>query len=159
MADKIMIIRHAEKPTDDGLVRGVSMSGERNPDELSVRGWQRAGALISLFAPTDGRISHRALARPDVIFAVGTTSKVTSLRAQHTVAPLAELLNKHVDIKNLKGDEKKLAEEAKAAAGVALISWEHKKIPELILHVTGDDTLSPQKWPDERFDLVWVLDR
>lgn len=42
---RVRAIRHAEKPTPDGAVQGVSASGLPNPDELSVRGWQRAGAL------------------------------------------------------------------------------------------------------------------
>ena len=44
-AEKIMIIRHAERPPDDGSIDGVNMSGTKDPKELTVRGWQRAGAL------------------------------------------------------------------------------------------------------------------
>ena len=42
-ASKIMIIRHAEKPT--GQQDGVDESGTSSPHHLIVRGWQRAGAL------------------------------------------------------------------------------------------------------------------
>lgn len=44
-ATKIMLIRHAEKPRDDGSVRGVAADGRQDPEELVVRGWQRSGAL------------------------------------------------------------------------------------------------------------------
>jgi len=46
-ATKIMIIRHAEKPSEDGLTNGVNMSGTKDPEDLIVRGWQRAGALLT----------------------------------------------------------------------------------------------------------------
>jgi len=43
--------------------------------------------------------------------------------------------------------------------GVVLIAWEHKSIIDLANVILGNDRSSPQKWPDSRFDLVWVLDR
>jgi hypothetical protein len=66
---KIMIIRHAEKPTDDGSISGVTQSGTKDPEELIVRGWQRAGALVRFFAPPDGHFVNSQLATPDTIFA------------------------------------------------------------------------------------------
>ena len=42
-APKIMVIRHAEKP--NGQATGVKESGEPSSRDLTVRGWQRAGAL------------------------------------------------------------------------------------------------------------------
>ena len=35
----IMIIRHAEKPSEDGSIHGVDVTGQANSEELSVRGW------------------------------------------------------------------------------------------------------------------------
>jgi hypothetical protein len=52
MARKIMIIRHAEKP--DGQTAGISMAGGQSPEELTVQGWQRSGALVRFFAPLLG---------------------------------------------------------------------------------------------------------
>jgi hypothetical protein len=40
-----------------------------------------------------------------------------------------------------------------------LIAWEHEAIPAIANRILGDMTRCPQKWPDTRFDLVWVLDR
>jgi hypothetical protein len=37
-ASKIMVIRHAEKPSDDGTITGVAQNGDQNPEELIVRG-------------------------------------------------------------------------------------------------------------------------
>lgn len=42
-APVIMVIRHAEKPTQ--AAAGVKQKGEESPHHLTVRGWQRAGAL------------------------------------------------------------------------------------------------------------------
>ena len=61
-ATKIMIIRHAERPPDDGLIHGVNMSGTKDPEELTVRGWQRAGALVRFFAPANGHFVNAQLA-------------------------------------------------------------------------------------------------
>src|SRR5256885_1434292 len=48
---KIMIIRHAEKHQHGSRDRGVAEDGRPAHHELTVRGWQRAGALVHLFAP------------------------------------------------------------------------------------------------------------
>jgi hypothetical protein len=50
-ATKIMIVRHAERPPDDGSIDGVSQSGAKDPKDLIVRGWQRAGALFAFLRP------------------------------------------------------------------------------------------------------------
>lgn len=48
---RIMIVRHAEKPKvdDQGQNIGVGMDGSHDEESLAVRGWQRAGALSVLF--------------------------------------------------------------------------------------------------------------
>ena len=70
---KIMLIRHAERPSADKSIRGVTQEGIKNKEELTVRGWQRAGALVRfllrvtttlLTPPLNGRTSC-LLARPD----------------------------------------------------------------------------------------------
>jgi broad specificity phosphatase PhoE len=48
---KIMVIRHAEKALPGGVISGVNEAGGPDPNSLSVRGWQRAGALAKLLAP------------------------------------------------------------------------------------------------------------
>ena len=94
-ATKIMIIRHAEKPADDGSISGVSQAGLQDPEELAVRGWQRSGALIRLFAPPKGSFASLLLATPDVIFASGVAKHSKSLRPQHTVLALADFIGQH----------------------------------------------------------------
>jgi hypothetical protein len=159
VATKIMIIRHAEKPADDHSIHGVSENGEHDPDELSVRGWQRSGALVRFFAPRDGLFSKSELAVPSVIFACAATSEIKSLRSQHTVLALSAYLNRALNLRHTKGQEQALVEDALAVDGAVLISWEHKGIPEIANRLLGNDATSPQKWPDSRFDVVWVFDR
>lgn len=60
-ATKIMVIRHAEKPGNYNGVRysGVNnlgtVAGDNGMKHLVTLGWERAGALVRLFAPPWGR--------------------------------------------------------------------------------------------------------
>ena len=64
-ASKIMVIRHAEKPTPK--ISGVKETGDSSAHALIVRGWQRAGALATILIPVTPRVaghrkrSHRLL--------------------------------------------------------------------------------------------------
>ena len=158
-ASKIMIIRHAEKPSDDGSIAGVSQAGSPDPRELIVRGWQRSGALVRFFAPTAGSFTHAALARPNVIFASGVAKHTSSLRPQHTVLALAQFLGQQIDLSHVKGEESALVADAMARSGNVLIAWEHEAIPAIAGQIAGTSVAYPKSWPGERFDLVWVLDR
>ena len=93
-ASKIMVIRHAEKPDDAGTVFGVTIQGIQDPDELIVRGWQRAGALATFFAPPDAHFRDQRIEKPRTIFASHVAQHSKSLRPQHTVGPLAELIGR-----------------------------------------------------------------
>ena len=156
---KIMIIRHAEKPADDGSISGVSQAGLQDPEELAVRGWQRSGALVRLFAPPMGSFASMLLATPDIIFASGAGKHSRSLRPQHTVLALADFLGKRLDLSYEKGEENLLAADALQENGNVLIAWEHEAIPEIANQITGGKAIYPRTWPGNRFDLVWVFDR
>jgi hypothetical protein len=158
MVEKIMIVRHGEKPDKDGDIHGVDANGEHDKNELSPQGWQRSGALIRFFNPISGQFSNPALAKPDVIFAAGPSGHRQSLRSKNTVQGVADSLHLHLNLKHTKGDEKKLVEEVMTGKGVALIAWEHNAILDIASLILGNHTTSPQNWPDSRFDLVWVLD-
>ncbi len=155
---KIMIIRHAEKPTPDGAFRGVTVGGNHDKHDLSVRGWQRAGALVRFFAPHGGTPAS-PISTPSSIFASAATPASPSLRAKHTVLPLAEVLGLAVHTHHADGEEYGVALAALAAVSPVLIAWHHHSIPELVRHIAGDVAGSPPHWPDHRYDLVWVLDR
>jgi hypothetical protein len=161
MTAKIMIIRHAEKPTNPGVspkFDGISPNGQPNPEELTVRGWQRSGGLVRLFAPRDGRFVDPHLATPQTIFASGIGHHSNSLRPQHTVLELATLLGLQLNTGFLKDDFAEMVPAAVAANGVVLIAWEHEDIPAIANLILGNSTTVPQQWPGQRFDIVWVLD-
>lgn len=155
---RIMIIRHAEKPSEDGIVRGVAVHGHHDKHALCVRGWQRAGALVRFFAPR-GDQPNPLIATPRSIFASGATEWSPSLRSQHTVEPLANELGIAIDVAHAEGDEDQLAQAVLAAPAPVLVAWHHKHIPLLVRALVGGEPLCPRHWPDERFDLVWVLER
>lgn len=156
-ASRIMVIRHGEKPRLDGAVLGVNESGAADANELSVRGWQRAGALVRFFAPVGTTTPPQGIGRPDVLFAQGLGQQVTSVRAQHTLTPLAQLLGLPISTQFRKGEERALAAAATSSSGTVLIAWEHKAICELANILMGNVQSTPQTWPDERFDIVWVF--
>jgi hypothetical protein len=149
---KIMIIRHAEKPLGGVKVSGVNEYGAADPDSLIVQGWQRAGALVPFFVTP----WKKGIACPDAIYASG--SKNGSRRSIETVLPLATRLHCPF-VTHFSKDEVALAiAEVMRQTGVILMAWEHKNIPSLVraLPHTPD---APDKFPSERYDLVWVLDR
>jgi hypothetical protein len=150
-ATKIMIIRHAEKPV--GSDQGVQSDGATDPESLIVQGWQRAGALACLFAPTHGPLQNADLAPPQFLYA----SEGKSQRPQQTVAPLAAKLG--LQPTTLKHDQlSDLVESALAQTGVVLICWQHEDIPSIANLLLGNQTTAPQHWPGDRFDLVWIFD-
>jgi phosphohistidine phosphatase SixA len=155
---RIMIIRHAEKH-NGGHERGVSIDGFHTKHELTVRGWQRAGALVGFFAPPGGMPLGSAISTPRSIIASAATKQSPSLRAQHTVEPLAALLGIEINRLHADGEEADAAAAAIAAASPVLISWHHSHIPRLAKLIGGEALRYPPSWPDDCFDVVWILDR
>jgi hypothetical protein len=157
-ARMILLIRHAEKPDDEGHERGVAPDGAPDNNGLTVRGWQRAGALVRFFAPLRAALPDPRLATPDQIFAARATDRFPSRRSVQTVAPLADLLGLRVNCDYAREQEADLARAARAAVGVSLIAWSHNSLPELARLVTGNRCQVPGAWPTDRFDVVWVFD-
>lgn len=157
-ATKIMVVRHAEKPSGDPPPYGVTAEGERESESLTVRGWQRAGALCPLFAPPGGTFQHPALAEPQFLFASKPTRRNGSRRPVETVTPLAEKLAIRINTNYPKLECDGMVEEVFLCSGVVLISWQHEFIPKIANLILGDRTTAPQDWPEDRYDLVWVFD-
>ena len=147
----IMVVRHAEKPTDTD--QGVTPAGDADKHHLIVQGWQRAGALVCLFAPARGSLQSPQLATPQFLFA----SNDSSQRPVETITPLAGRLSLKINQDFGTGDESSLTAAAKAVNGVVLIAWQHEDIPAIGNAITRNKTTVPQKWPGTRFDLVWVF--
>jgi broad specificity phosphatase PhoE len=151
--ERIMFIRHAEKP-DEGK-DGVAADGSLDAESLTVRGWQRAGALIAFFCA-------QPKMRPDAIFASGIGHGSKGKRSAETVTPLAAKLNENRPVafhaKHLKDDIQPLMDQVLSLEDTVLVCWEHKHIPELAALLSGAPRV-PKIWPDNRFDLVWIFDR
>jgi len=150
----IMIVRHAEKPIPTEVF-GVRPNGDHDRHSLSVRGWTRAGALVGLFAPQHGE-PKAGLRRPDAIYASGHADH-GSRRPVQTVTPLAERLGQHIHHGCGLGDEAALAAKLAVHDGVALVAWHHEAIPAIARSLGAVDI--PQRWPDDRFDVVWTFTR
>jgi broad specificity phosphatase PhoE len=151
----IMLIRHAEKPEKD--VEGVGSQGHHNGRDLVVRGWQRAGALARFFSPIDRACAREAIEPPRRIFAA-SGAKGRSKRSHETATPLADLLGIEIDDGYTTGDEALLAEAIDSGESAVLVVWEHKAIATIIEHLTRGTVTAPE-WPDDRFDMVLVLER
>ena len=153
-----MLIRHAEKPRGYTGDSGVTPDGERDKESLTVRGWQRAGALAHLFAPAEGRPQDERLARPQFLFASRPKKQNGSKRSLQTITPLAEKLAARVNCNFTREQTAELLREALACDGVVLVCWQQEYLPEIANRILGDETTAPQDWPDDRYDMIWVLD-
>jgi hypothetical protein len=154
----ISLIRHAEKQLGEGPPYGVSADGSRDPESLTPRGWQRAGALVGLFTPRADRRGAAILPTPTLLFASEVGPQSHSRRPLETLLPLSERLGLALDQPLLRDDLDRLVEVILACDGDVLVAWEHKRLPLIANRLVGEESSVPQLWPDDRFDLVWVFE-
>ena len=151
---RIIFIRHAELHETPGF----DEHGVPNPESLTVRGWQRAGALVRRICPYEGSSDLV----PNTIFASGVAQDSESLRPQQTVAPLIMFLRSQGVVETcfsyMKHDTNPLMADVMNRTGVVLIAWEHSQIAACVDALPNAPT-HPGKWPDDRYDLIWRLDR
>lgn len=155
MLPRVTILRHAEKQIGDAPPLGVTTDGRSDPESLTVRGWQRASALIGPFVP----ISGNPVPTPTHLFAsrVGDDS-TDSRRPMETLEPLSQLLGLDIDGRYAKTQIDELVAAIQAIEGHAVVAWEHKRIPPLARLLVGDGDEVPQVWPDDRFDVLWIFE-
>jgi hypothetical protein len=155
----IMVIRHAEKP--DGVNLGVDETGVSDEQSLIVRGWQRAGALPSLFAkgavlPSPDRIYASAAVKLKTVDGkIGSKSK----RPTETVSVLAAKLGLKTKGAFTRGQEASLVAEIALLDGTTLVCWQHEMIPTIAANIMGNAVGLPPVWPGDRFDVVWRFTR
>src|ERR1700761_5521162 len=188
-ATKIMVIRHGEKP---GSYNGTQYAGVNNlgtvagddgAKHLVTLGWERTGALVTLFAPPWGPKTP-SLATPQFLFASDpiakhgddTSDEGPSERPYETLTALAAKLSLSIDASHGKNHYAKMVTSALACDGVVLIAWQHQDIAlkakvaagisQEILTQTGTASTFnvPTHWPTDpagaaRYDLVFVFDR
>jgi hypothetical protein len=141
---QIILIRHAEKPTD-----------AQDP-HLSKAGVRRAEALVS-FIKTDPVMMR--FGSPVAIFATATTKDDNGQRTQETVAPLGKALRLQVQTpyhgKDFAALAKLILANPAFAGKTVLICWNHEVIPQLsaALGVVPE----PPKWKGSVFDQVYVI--
>jgi hypothetical protein len=184
-ATKIMVIRHAEKPDkyNGQQYNGVDVYGSSGAEDLVTLGWERAGGLVTLFAPPWGP-KGPTLATPQYLYAADpkdksapdAKTKEPSQRPYETLGPLAAVLGLTINAGFKKKDFKDMVANAITQPGVVLISWQHEDIAlgesgshgisHYILKDTGttDSFNIPTTWPVDskgkaRYDLVFVFDR
>ena len=188
-ATKIMVIRHAEKP---GAYNGAqyaavnnlgTVAGVDGAKHLVTLGWERAGALVTLFVAPWGP-NAPSMATPQFLFASDpiakhdddTSDEGPSQRPYETLTALAAKLSLPADTSHGKKHYAKMVTSALACDGAVLIAWQHQDIA--LTTKTGDPGISqeiltrtgtagkfniPTSWPSgpagARYDLVFVFDR
>jgi hypothetical protein len=168
----IYIIRHGEKPADpppSGAGQtppppappfGVDYQGNEDESSLLPQGWQRSGALAVLFDPALGTL-QAGLQVPTALLSpsYGDPSKTIAHRTYQTIQGLSGRLGLQIASDFAEGQEPQLAASVvSSCSGVVLICWEHDHIPALASSLpTVPGTGIPQKWPGDRFDVVWTF--
>jgi hypothetical protein len=152
----VMIIRHAEKPAVNNTTPfGMDIDGNVDSDHsLSPTGWLRAGALTQLFG-SSRNAPPAGLAKPTQLYASQGNTK--SLRPVQTLNPLAAKLGTFVITKYSRDDVKALANELRAQGGPSLVAWESDALPTIPAALGKVTPTPPAVWPNDRFDMVWVL--
>ena len=158
MPSMVMLLRHAEKPLGDGPPHGVTIDGVMDPESLTPRGWQRAGALVGLFVPDRSGSGAPTLPTPTHLFASQIGGSEHSQRTRETLLPLSDRIGLVVDSRFPKEAVGELVRAVRTIDGMVLIAWEHHLIPSIANLLAQDAWRVPQIWPDDRYDLVWVFE-
>ncbi|MFZ9987899.1 MAG: hypothetical protein ACO3ID_04820 [Candidatus Nanopelagicales bacterium] len=151
----VVIVRHAEKPEPNGP-HGVDHHGRPSEHGLTPRGWSRSGALAVRMAHAGD--SGDPIVRPNRVYATATDPHHASDRPRLTAHGIAKRLDLDMRDHFGRGDEEKLAAEVASAGEATLVVWDHGHIPTLArAFALADGVDVPEAWPDDRFDLFWVL--
>jgi hypothetical protein len=141
---QVILLRHAEKPTNEADIH------------LSEQGRERAQALVAFFT-TNPAVTNRG--RPAVLFAPLVTHRGHSRRPSETLEPLAKQLKLPIRTPFLAADYARLAQQVLTSpecdGKTVVICWVHENLPELAGALGVKPT--PPRWKDHVFDRVWVI--
>jgi hypothetical protein len=98
------------------------------------------------------------LPTPSHLFASEIGPHSQSRRPIETLQPLAERLGLTIAEPFLQDVLDGLVAAVLACDGDVLVAWEHKRIPLIANRLVSDQTTVPQVWPDDRYDVTWVLE-
>ena len=150
----VLLIRHAEEPDAERGIVGIDEQGRPDDRDLSVVGWQRAGALVPFFAQP----WRHGIVQPQALWAAAGSK---SQRPASTLRPLALALGLPVDDTHdseHEHDERRLVARLRARSGVSLVCWRHAAMAGLAAALTDGAVRTPS-WDPVRFDLVWHFER
>lgn len=134
--DKIIIIRHAEKPVEG--------------DNLSCAGFNRAIALADVLPAKFGKINK--------IYVPSLKAKenTSSARMYQTAIPLAVKYNLSINSSFSTQEINLLTAALEEEKGNILVVWEHKNI----LEIAKQLGISTKKltWDNDNYDAIWIID-
>ena len=147
---KIVIIRHAEKPTEKLTEKLSERSGNKaiGGDNLSCQGQNRALQLPAVLIKKIGKPNYT------YVPALKLDKSTAHSRMFQTITPFAIKYDLTI---NSKYDENELSDAAKSVLkknGTVLMVWSHSEIPDLAGALGVD---SPPKWKGTDFDSMWIL--
>ena len=129
----IFLIRHGEKPTEEPQREGVDQYGRQNEHSLIPQGWERAGALATLFAPFVGSPRSGLLVPEQLVSPRYENLKGTGLyRTHQTIEPIEARLG--IPIETAYSEEQLpelVASLTAPPSGTTLVCWEHTQIIEI----------------------------
>jgi phosphohistidine phosphatase SixA len=138
--ERILIMRHAEKPDDDD-----------NPN-LTPAGYRRAANLATYIPEKYGR--------PDFIFAASTSKN--SARPFETLVPLSQKTGVPIDTEFKDKDYDRLAyvltHDNRFANKLVVVAWHHGKIPELTQSLNAPPSPTLLHWGDNVYNQIIQLD-
>ncbi len=141
---QIILLRHAEKPADEGDLG------------LSPRGEDRARALVGLLGRGSVYTTNAPVA---ALYATRVTKRNRSQRTGETLAPLATDLALPVNTQFSSGDYAALASSLLSNPAyrgrTVIICWTHSELARLALALGVKPR--PVPWKDKVFDRLWIV--
>jgi hypothetical protein len=156
----LLMIRHGEKPSKG--YQGVDEQGNANAEGLTPKGWERAGALVTLFAANNTTLTS-TLPSPGALVAPKYAMPVH--RCPLTLLPLSQRLSKTI-LSEYPADADPMMIVSSLLAmenEVVLVCWEHDHLVNIVGAMASTGLVAnqadiPTSWPDDRFDVIWRFD-
>lgn len=115
--------------------------------------------MAGLFAHAPSA-SHPRIVVPERLVATKATHDYRSRREVDTATPLAQRLGIPIDESYDHSQAKELSRSILDDPRPTLVVWHHGSMSDLLAHYPIDNREDvPECWPQDRFDLIWVLAR
>lgn len=145
MPSRVVLIRHAEKPTGE---EGV---------HLSSKGYKRAAALPKFF-------QQHYLGTSMKLYAQGLKHEDSSQRPIETLKPTASTFGLKINTQFVKDEASRLVEHISSHKALnhsmVVVSWGHDELGKIARKLGYDNRADGEKqeWPGGVFDRAWILD-